>query len=452
MASPSTTSSADGVTEWLRLRPGVSLVTRDRSLYLVRAAPGRPVLRLGAPSTATRLLLRRLAAGPCRRADLAAAAGLVDRLRDEGWLVTAVHWDERARYEIQPSQPRPPRLAGTGDPTLSRFAVVRRGGAGFVIESPVAAAHVVVHDPDLLAVLGDLAGAASRDRGHARFVRDLVLAGLAGPSGAESDLAAQQWQPAELWLHARSRFGGGGYDGIGFGRTLWARDRFAPLPSRRPPYPSEMISLPCPDPAVLRATDPTLSAVLQDRRSVRVHDDAHPLTAGQLGELLHRCLRAGPTGRPYPSGGATYELEAYPVVRMVTGLAAGLYHYDPHAHGVRLVRGPGPAVSGLLRAATAQPPHRPQVLIVLTARFGRLMHSYQELGYSLILKHVGAVHQTMYLAATAMGLAGCALGAGDTSAFLAATGLDLATESPVGEFTVGSRTPGEVGRGPVAAS
>src|SRR5205085_274466 len=140
--------------------------------------------------------------------------------------------------------------------------------------------------------------------------------------------------------------------------------------------------------------------------SIRTHDDDHPITVHQLGELLYRCAaeRRRITdggqeriGRPYPSGGGMYELELYPVVRHVGGLAPGMYHYDPHAHQLRLVRGPGREIDRLLQGArwSAMAPAQPQVLVVLAARFGRLTSTYEQLAYSLILKHVGVLYQTM---------------------------------------------------------
>jgi SagB-type dehydrogenase family enzyme len=61
------------------------------------------------------------------------------------------------------------------------------------------------------------------------------------------------------------------------------------------------------------------------------------------------------------------------------------------------------------------------------------------MAYALVLKHVGVLCQTMYLVATAMGLAPCALGTGDSDLFAYATGLDYVAESSVGEFALGSR-------------
>jgi SagB-type dehydrogenase family enzyme len=82
--------------------------------------------------------------------------------------------------------------------------------------------------------------------------------------------------------------------------------------------------------------------------------------------------------------------------------------------------------------------HPPQVLITLTARFQRLSWKYSAMWYALTLKHVGVVQQTMYLVATAHGLAPCALGAGDIEASSKAFRLDWLQESSVGEFVLGS--------------
>jgi hypothetical protein len=62
------------------------------------------------------------------------------------------------------------------------------------------------------------------------------------------------------------------------------------------------------------------------------------------------------------------------------------------------------------------------------------MWKYQGMAYALILKDLGALLQTMYLVATAMNLAPCALGSGDTDLFAEATGLNPLEEASVGEF------------------
>jgi SagB-type dehydrogenase family enzyme len=66
------------------------------------------------------------------------------------------------------------------------------------------------------------------------------------------------------------------------------------------------------------------------------------------------------------------------------------------------------------------------------------MYKYHAIGYSLILKHVGVLYQTLYLVGTAMGLAICGLGGGDASDFAAASGLEYHAEGSVGELIIGT--------------
>ena len=61
------------------------------------------------------------------------------------------------------------------------------------------------------------------------------------------------------------------------------------------------------------------------------------------------------------------------------------------------------------------------------------------MAYNVMLKNVGVLYQTMYLVATAMDLAPCALGGGDSDLFTRAAGLDYYAETSVGEFLLGSK-------------
>ena len=79
-----------------------------------------------------------------------------------------------------------------------------------------------------------------------------------------------------------------------------------------------------------------------------------------------------------------------------------------------------------------------QVLVILASRFQRMSWKYNSSSYHATLKNVGALYQTMYLVATAMGLAPCGLGGGDSELFCQATGLQFHEETSVGEFMLGS--------------
>ncbi|WP_242888298.1 SagB/ThcOx family dehydrogenase [Actinomadura litoris] len=435
------------LTERLTLVAGVySAIARDGRLRLVI---GSRFEDFGPAEPWKSELLKRLVTGAADAAD-GRAAELVGRLREGGWLTTEVLRDGVPLYAVQPTS-RPEAVADAepgGEAVLSRFAVVHREDGHLVVESPLSWGRVHLHDPALFGVVGGVGAAGPAAR---RLERDLLRMGLAVTGDEDEDeVRLRQWSVHELWFHRRSRLGDRDRLGGGYGRTRWADGVYEEPPFRREPYPGEPIPLHRPDLAELRHGDPTLSAVVEDRRSVRVHDDASPITLEELGEFLYRCarIRMVPsengghfTGRPYPSGGSAYELELYPIVRLASGLDAGAYHYDGHDHVLRRVREPGAETARLLATARQGTLVRaaPQVLIVVTARFGRLMRAYEQMPYSLILKHVGVLYQTMYLVATAMGLAPCGLGGGDSRTFNAVTGTGFTEEGAVGEFMLGSR-------------
>jgi SagB-type dehydrogenase family enzyme len=192
---------------------------------------------------------------------------------------------------------------------------------------------------------------------------------------------------------------------------------------------------------------------MESRRSIRRYGSA-PLTAAQLGEFLWRVARVRSvsgfgvgavayevTDRPLPSGGGAHDLEYYVTAVRCAGLAPGIYHYRPAEHALTLVtQDPKWTVAmadEAYRCAGAEAV--PQVVVTMAARFARLTWKYRGIAHALTLKHVGVAYEAMYLAATAMGLAPCALGHGNAALFARATGLDPLVESSVGEFLLGTR-------------
>jgi SagB-type dehydrogenase family enzyme len=82
-------------------------------------------------------------------------------------------------------------------------------------------------------------------------------------------------------------------------------------------------------------------------------------------------------------------------------------------------------------------PAAPQILITFAARFGRVSWKYSSIAYSLILKDVGVLMQTLYLMATDIGLGGCAIGITNIDLFAKMTGIEFHVEGPVGQFAIG---------------
>lgn len=394
---------------------------------------------------------------PARRNDVVT---LIDRLTAGGWLTVAIRDGGRDLYSIVPfGQPAPrPAPLSPRPAALSKFAVLHRDSEGFVLEHPLAWCDLRIHDPGLLVLLdgpgGDNQGLPAAVA--SQFIEDLHWCGILLPAGAEDGkFDTLSWSAPDLWFHRRSTLGERTVTWEHFGPTKWAKGRFPPPPARRTNYPGEPIALLVPDLTAKRTQDPTLTTVLEDRVSTRAFDDTHPITVEQLSELLYRTARTRRTqpvtgdeelvSRPYPSSGGVYELELYPVVRNVAGLEPGMYHYDSFDHVLRPVAAADSrAVSQLMKpaSATLTGGAEPQVLVVMAARSGRIMWTYEQISYATILKDVGVLMQTIYLAATAMGLGTCAQGFGDTAAFVAATGADELQECSVGSIIIGSPAPG----------
>ncbi|GGS80302.1 SagB/ThcOx family dehydrogenase [Klebsiella pneumoniae subsp. pneumoniae] len=433
------------------LRSGVYRATAANGDLMLAAWPHTAMLGHASPQLLA--LLDALAEGPVP-VDEPGMSATLDRLRAGGWLSRTVSCAGRDLYTVTPLAAPTEAPAPAGELRLSRFAVLRNTPEGLVLEMPGSWCDIRVHDPAVAALLADPSGDAGLPADAAAAVRaDLVAAGMLVAEEEEREpFERRQWSTHELWFHERSRLGNRGwFGGAHFGGTFWARGVHEPPPARPSPYPGEAVPLARPDLATLRRTDPTLTTVLEDRESVRDHDDDAPITAEQLGEFLYRCARVRLlrtiegfeySSKPYPGGGSAYELEVYPIVRLAADLTAGMYHYDAHDHLLRPVQPLGhPSVRRLLKVATESSVTKapPQVLLVISARVGRIMWKYEAMGYALMLKHVGVLQQTMYAVATAMGLAPCALGSGDDLAFTGATDRDRLTECAVGEFMIGSR-------------
>ena len=338
-----------------------------------------------------------------------------------------------------------PTLAPTIPPVavpLDRFACLRYEGGAWLLESPICGARLSFKELAALEV-----PLVRRFLGAAGF-----LAAERAPNDQRLDALAQ-WEYHDLLLHMHHQVG---WHRDPIGAMFPFIDRIDPPPAVRPAWPGERIGL-------KRAPDGTGGApfaeVLLRRRSERFYDEDHRISVLDLGMLLDRAARIRSfeevdvgnspgksarfetTRRPYPNGGASYELEIYPVVDRCEGLDPGLYHYDPQDHDLVRI---APRTSGVERIlADAKTSTAgladPQVVLILAARFSRVMWKYRAISYAVILRNCGALYQTLYLAATEFGLSPCGLGSVNAAEFAQATGLDPVIEGTVGAFILGGR-------------
>jgi SagB-type dehydrogenase family enzyme len=379
--------------------------------------------------------------------------------------------DRRELVVIEPQVadywPQSAKLAGSDTIVLSRFAYVRRRGGEMVVESPRADALFRICDPTIASLLATLAipHTVNKLRRLNGFPGTDLLALLldcrilfkidAGGDGRRASEGCDNlvlWDFHDLLFHARSTEGrqanplGGVYPHAG---------TIAPPPAVRPRWPGKPINLVR---SGLTASEPVspFAGLLHARHSIRSFDDANPITLAELTRFLEIAARiqstwtsdlgfgdTGPTmtyaARPYPSAGSAYELELYLAVANCDGLARGFYHYDAETHALVPIAVQDHQLDAMLMAATyaMDTPSQPQILMSFAARFARMSWKYSSIAYSLILKNVGVLLQTLYLTASDIGLGGCAIGTNNIELFAKMTGIEFHVEGPVGQFALG---------------
>ena len=281
------------------------------------------------------------------------------------------------------------------------------------------------YSPAELALGGDAASAEVLDRMHEMGVVDREQA----PAGAGL------WNPFDLAVQRQQNVGGERDD----------LDRHGPPPAAFKDRPQARVTaLPAPRPLDVR-----LDHALASRRSLRSYREG-AMALADLSSLLHHSARVVETVEdehlgqqafhPYASAGARSELEVYAVANHLEGLERGAHWYDARAHELVLVRAADEGLDDINRwvsEATGGLSRPPQVILLVTAVFARIMWKYSGIGLSLIARDVGCLYQTLYLAATALGLAPCGIGAGPELANARWLGLDPLVESQVGCVLVG---------------
>jgi SagB-type dehydrogenase family enzyme len=346
---------------------------------------------------------------------------------------------------------------------LSRFAALRAERGGLVLDSPCAPYRVLLHEELAIRVVtsmaavssvADLAAAVGRP---APVVADIVaflaasavvVASEGGPEFAEDvDPAMRLWSHHELLFHARSRSrqAGGSDDAEG--------EQTTPAPVVRPVPSGRQYALYRPELVEGGAGDRTLAALLEDdhRRPLLSRQE---LTARDIGELLYRSARIRSVGpghlrggadhdasqRPYFNMGGLYELELYLSLQRCSGLPNAIYHYDPQQHVLTLINEDAADRGTLLDMAkvAAGGVSRPAALLTVTARMGRVSWVFGGAAYATVLMHVGALQQTLYLTAKAMGLAAHAVAIDANRSVERVLGLDWPAEIGVGECVLDS--------------
>jgi SagB-type dehydrogenase family enzyme len=211
-----------------------------------------------------------------------------------------------------------------------------------------------------------------------------------------------------------------------------------PSPERYKSYrDAKRVELPQPD--FSKPAD--LWQALARRRSER-NTTQDPLSPEELAKVLWAAqgvtARAGMyLLRTAPSAGALYPFETYVYVDRVEGVSQGIYHFDVAEFTLATLE-EGNFNQEITAASLGQPVIRKAaVVLIWTAMMLRCMAKYRERAVRYIAMDLGHVCQNVQLAATALGLGSCPIGAFYDDEFNKLLGVDGEEETVIYMVTVG---------------
>jgi len=178
------------------------------------------------------------------------------------------------------------------------------------------------------------------------------------------------------------------------------------------------------------------------RRSLRDFDPASPLTQAEIAQLLW--ATQGLTGDPSdtrfraaPSAGALHPLDTYLILNRVEGLPAGIAQYDVPSGGLDLLA-EGDYSHEIATAALEQEMAADcGVVFVWVGVAGRSKPKYRDRAHRYLYLDAGHIGGQLHLAAVALGLGCCAIGAFLDDEVNALVGVDGERETAVYLSVVG---------------
>ncbi|AMV00669.1 putative peptide maturation dehydrogenase [Xanthomonas citri] len=253
---------------------------------------------------------------------------------------------------------------------------------------------------------------------------------------ADSRLRASHWHPLAAVLHAFTR-----WDGVDAVKNTRDSGTDTAVAMRRVLGPAPPEVLPTNDHRTLIGLPPTVANDFDDllarRVTCRNFDQSRPVPLQKFAHMLQRVFAAHAKvkvgddlvflKKNVPSGGGLHPIEAYLLVRNVQDLESGVYHYRADSHALERVSGLACSDDFVMQAVGQQ--HwfaDAHVLVALVPRFDRTFWKYRQhaKGYRVVALEAGHLSQTLYLAATDLGLGAFITGAVNEKHLERALGLD----------------------------
>lgn len=188
-----------------------------------------------------------------------------------------------------------------------------------------------------------------------------------------------------------------------------------------------------------------LVSLIRDRRSARIYTQEE-MTLDQLSFLLWATQgvkgirgKAYATLRTVPGGGARHEFETYLLVRNVTGLKPGAYHYLPMEHALEFLHAVDDLDNAVTETLSGQSwAAKANVVFYWAMVAYRCEWRYGIYAHRPALIDVGHVGQNLYLGCTGLGLGCCAIAAFEHEKCCDVFGLDGEEEYIVYTVPVGT--------------
>jgi len=352
------------------------------------------------------------------------------------------------------------------------FSALASGGTGLkqVMEWVAHVPHLgreVVLSPAEVATMGSISPTEWVDEtelhaAHPRgIVSDLIEKELLIVEGSESSLRDDKfrgthWRSVSACSHYASRWKGIDTEEAEKQSARYATEsmqqRLGPAPPavRERTAPSDRRHLP------RRSDGSSLDALLSRRVTCRNFDVSQALPLEHLSAVLQSVFGAravqeyAPTVRlikkGVPSAGGMHPTEAYLLIRQVESLSAGFYHYHPIDHALEPIRSLSEVeAASYARCFVAGQSYfvDAHVLVMPTSRFWRNFWKYRNHAkvYRTLILDVGHLSQTLYLAATELGLGAFITAAINEVDIEEAFGLDPLEEGPLAVCGFGIRAP-----------
>ncbi len=209
------------------------------------------------------------------------------------------------------------------------------------------------------------------------------------------------------------------HNGTGLSRNgLW--NAFPQFPNTMQPETAGAIILPDP----VRGDD--LYPVIRRRRSIRNHENA-PMRLDELSTLCVAAAGSGTQKEPFLS--MTAPLKLYAMVRDVDGLDPGVYLFHPGSRSLSLIKEGNFSNDTFLASYRQDFCGTADVVFIKTLEWDALSLPDGDRGYRYACLRSGIVGNGLYLAATALNLGPCGVGAFLDEEAAALIGCDTELES-----------------------